>query len=64
MYWRWDSSVGLVVRLGLAGAREFSLVLNVQPISVASSASYSVSIGDSLPGVKWPGHEVDHLPSI
>jgi hypothetical protein len=35
MYWRWDSSFGLVARLGLAGAREFYLLLNVQPISVA-----------------------------
>ena len=51
-----------MARLGLAGAREFPLVLNVQPISVALPASYSVSTGDSLPGVKWPGHEVDHLP--
>jgi hypothetical protein len=43
-----------------AGARDFSLLQNVQPSSGAHSASYSVGSGVLSWRVKWQGHEVNH----
>jgi hypothetical protein len=46
----------------LAGARNLSLLQNVQTGSGAHSPSYSMGNGDNFPGVKLPEREIDHSP--
>jgi hypothetical protein len=44
------------------GVGNFSLHQHIQNGNGAQPASYPMGIGDSFPGVKWPGHEIDHSP--
>jgi hypothetical protein len=62
----WDSSVGIVTRYGSDGpgiesrwGARFSAPIQTSP--VAHPASYTKGIG-TFPGVKQPGHGVDHPP--
>jgi hypothetical protein len=66
----WYSVVGMVIRLhagrsgaGIpAGARDFSLPINVQTSSGANLASCFTGTDGSFTRVKWLGCKVDHSP--
>jgi hypothetical protein len=46
------------------GTSDFSVFHNVQTGSGAHPISFPKGIGDSFPGVKWPGREADHSPQV
>jgi hypothetical protein len=58
----WDSAAGMATRYGLDDAQwgaRYSAPVPTRP--GAHPASYTMGTGSS-PGVKWPGHVVDHPP--
>lgn len=68
--WRWDDIVRLLTRLWIGrswvwiaeGARDSSLLQNIQTSSPAHPASYSMGNRGPILGIKRPGWEADHSP--